>query len=830
MARQFLVTTTGTQNPVVIADLGSRSIAHPTTDLDLALEYSAEEIVASADLQSAITSGYITAEDENSNSITNIATQAGGVTSFNSRAGAVEPTSGDYAVADLGSGTLSQLNSVISDATLDDSSDPRDPTSHALGGAAHSTSTLSQLNAKISDATLDDSSAARTPTTHASSHNAGGGDALAIDAAAGTGSLRTLGTSSTSACAGNDSRLSDARTPTAHASSHSDGGSDEISVEDLATSASDTSQVLRPDGAGGLAFGADTGGQEIYDAIVAASGGDYTSVAAAFAAGKKSVYVRKGTYVETADVVLTDGCRLHGEVGAIIYLNGSYSVKVDGSGGTQETTGTIAVTNGSTQVTGTSTTFTNLSAGDYILIDTTFYEIDSITSDTVLDLTLMWEGATESGLSYIAQTMVNVAALQSIIITGSSSVGLYIRGGLAVSLNNVVITGCANNVQIINSGSISMLTVLSRDSAGVGLSFDGVYGSGMVNAASYNNNGAGFYFTGCSGFFVASCNASGNDGNGFDVTGSSTKVTLTTCGSSQNNGKGFNVDSGVELCTINACLCRGNGSEGIDIDGSENVVVNCAIRDNGANGIQCGISGLIASNQISNNTSNGIMIGYDADVLVDGNIIYDNGNYGINTEGTGNTNCIVSNNRIYDNTGNIGIRIASGSTGWVLSGNLVTGHTTNISNLESTTKISVDATGTPAAGNLVRHNGTNPAWTSALTGLTTASFTEYQINGGSAVTGNFAPNFTTNGQKQMVVLGASVSITSLTFPGAGNYILRIVQDGTGSRVLTWPAAVQAPGGKTSGLVLSTGAGAVDVAAIYYDGSTARVVLSKNFAT
>jgi hypothetical protein len=780
MARQFLVTTTGTQNPVVIADLGSRSISHPTTDLDLALEYSAEEIVASADLQSAITSGYITAEDENSNSITNIATQAGGVTSFNSRAGAVEPTSGDYAVSDLGSGTLSQLNSVISDATLDDSSDPRDPTSHALGGAAHSTSTLSQLNAKISDATLDDSSAARTPT--------------------------------------------------AHASSHSDGGSDEISVEDLATTASDTSQVLRPDGAGGLAFGADAGGQEIYDAIVAASGGDYTSVAAAFAAGKKSVYVRKGTYVETADVVLTDGCRLHGEVGAIIYLNGSYSVKVDGSGGTQETTGTIAVTNGSTQVTGTSTTFTNLSAGDYILIDTTFYEIDSITSDTVLDLTLMWEGATESGLSYIAQTMVNVAAFQSIIITGSSSVGLYIRGGLAVSLNNVVITGCANNVQIIDSGSISMLTVLSRDSAGVGLSFDGVYGSGMVNVASYNNNGAGFYFTGCSGFFVASCNASGNDGNGFDVTGSSTKVTLTTCGSSQNNGKGFNVDSGVELCTINACLCRGNGSEGIDIDGSENVVVNCAIRDNGANGIQCGISGLIASNQISNNTSNGIMIGYDADVLVDGNIIYDNGNYGINTEGTGNTNCIVSNNRIYDNTGNIGIRIASGSTGWVLSGNLVTGHTTNISNLESTTKISVDATGTPAAGNLVRHNGTNPAWTSALTGLTTASFTEYQINGGTAVTGNFAPNFTTNGQKQMVVLGASVSITSLTFPGAGNYILRIVQDGTGSRVLTWPAAVQAPGGKTSGLVLSTGAGAVDVAAIYYDGSTARVVLSKNFAT
>jgi len=68
------------------------------------------------------------------------------------------------------------------------------------------------------------------PSAHASSHNAGGGDAMAIDAVAGTGSLRTLGTSATSACAGNDSRLSDARTPTSHASSHENGGGDEISV------------------------------------------------------------------------------------------------------------------------------------------------------------------------------------------------------------------------------------------------------------------------------------------------------------------------------------------------------------------------------------------------------------------------------------------------------------------------------------------------------------------------------------------------------------------------------------------------------------------------
>lgn len=44
---------------------------------------------------------------------------------------------------------------------------------------------------------------ARTPTAHASTHQPGGGDAMAVDQAAATGSLRTLGTGSAQAAAGN---------------------------------------------------------------------------------------------------------------------------------------------------------------------------------------------------------------------------------------------------------------------------------------------------------------------------------------------------------------------------------------------------------------------------------------------------------------------------------------------------------------------------------------------------------------------------------------------------------------------------------------------------
>lgn len=83
---------------------------------------------------------------------------------------------------------------------------------------------------------------------HAALHNAGGADALAIDAAAATGSLRTLGTGATQATAGNDARLTNARTPTAHATTHSSAGADPVTVTTLAGYPGGSMTFLRADG------------------------------------------------------------------------------------------------------------------------------------------------------------------------------------------------------------------------------------------------------------------------------------------------------------------------------------------------------------------------------------------------------------------------------------------------------------------------------------------------------------------------------------------------------------------------------------------------------
>lgn len=65
-------------------------------------------------------------------------------------------------------------------------------------------------------------------------------------------------------------------------------------------------------------------------------------------------------------------------------------------------TGTVDVTNGDATVSGTGTDFTKCAAGDVFWIDggTRYYAIDSITNGTELELTVDYEGSTDTGKTY----------------------------------------------------------------------------------------------------------------------------------------------------------------------------------------------------------------------------------------------------------------------------------------------------------------------------------------------------------------------------------------------------------------------------------------------
>ena len=87
-----------------------------------------------------------------SNVLTADSGQASGVT----WAAAGAPGAHDLGGASHNADTLADLNTKVSDATLDDSGDSRTPSAHDLSGALHNSTTLANLNLKVSDGTLVD--------------------------------------------------------------------------------------------------------------------------------------------------------------------------------------------------------------------------------------------------------------------------------------------------------------------------------------------------------------------------------------------------------------------------------------------------------------------------------------------------------------------------------------------------------------------------------------------------------------------------------------------------------------------------------------------------
>ncbi len=106
----------------------------------------------------------------------------------------------------------------------------------------------------------------------------------------------------------------------------------------------------------------------------------------------------------------------------------------------------------------------------------------------------------------------------------------------------------------------------------------------------------------------------------------------------------------------------------------------------------------------------------------------------------------------------------------------------------------------------------------------TATFNGEYDNG--TVSSNTTIDFT-NGQKQVVTLGASITLSFTDPAGPCNLVLKVVQDGTGGRDVTWPSSVLWPGGSKT--ALSNSADAVDVVSFYYDGTNYHAQMGRAFA-
>lgn len=454
---------------------------------------------------------------------------------------------------------------------------------------------------------------------------------------------------------------------------------------------------------------ASASGQTIYDAIVP---DDFATPGVAFAGGAKSVLM-KGAITETQNVIIPNGGQLIGEDGTAVLDLATFSVQADGSGGTKQTAGTIAVTNNSAAVVGTGTTFTALSAGDFLMFGPTCFEIASITDNLNLTLVKLYRGNTRSGLSYIGQTFKSDIIIENIQIKDSTGIGLFLRAARNTVVRNVIVDSCVPPIQIIDSCDVNLDVVAAVHGTGAGIEIQACRSVQLKQCHVQNNTLDGVTLTSNSlGIHIVSSFIDSNGDAGIDVVGTTADVFISDCAIQQNIGKGVNTIGGTSRCMIEGSSIEFNGSDGIDYDGSQNSIKGCSLGNNGGHGVQAGDRGIVVGNHIHDNSLRGINLDFDTNTLVAGNLIEDNTGDGVRFNQA--DNCIVANNQINNNTG-IGINIlaAAGNSNNQVYGNEVSGNGTNFVNGGATTLWDSRNTGSGLTGPVLNTHDqtTNPTAT-----------------------------------------------------------------------------------------------------------------------
>jgi len=184
-------------------------------------------------------------------------------------------------IGSLGTGTLAELNSKVTDATLDDSSDPRDPNAHASSHEDGGSDPISHDNLAgltsgdphtqyLNPARFDTEFSGKTTTdltegtnlyytegrvsanvsvSSNTTHIGRTDNPHATDLGnLGGGNLAELNSKITDATLDDSS---DPRDPNAHASSHNAGAPDELLAQNLGSGAALAGNILETDGAGG---------------------------------------------------------------------------------------------------------------------------------------------------------------------------------------------------------------------------------------------------------------------------------------------------------------------------------------------------------------------------------------------------------------------------------------------------------------------------------------------------------------------------------------------------------------------------------------------------
>lgn len=379
-----------------------------------------------------------------------------------------------------------------------------------------------------------------------------------------------------------------------------------------------------------------------YDAFVSTTGeeGTYPSISAAILDGKKTIFLKEGTYVETSPIDLPAGIHIIGEKlrTTILVAAGLTTpfIANNTASGNIEFGGTVSITNGTTAVVGIGTTFTNLLVGDTIMLFGVGYTITTITDDTNLIISETYRGTTLSGIGYLALNLKSEIMLNNLTIINSptvpsTSTGILITQMNGVQLINIIVFGFVDNIIAKLCHIVLLNNVISRFSILTGLTLEDTTAGSITESGFINCAGSGLILSGnlykTINILFDSCFFSENGSRGINMDDCDV-INFTNSVVQYNGSDGVRCTNSTSHILISQCNISGN-TNGVNHSGSLNTIVNCIISENNSGGIMTGDEALVIGNNISNNTGIGIDIGSDQNNTITANIISGNTSDGI---------------------------------------------------------------------------------------------------------------------------------------------------------------------------------------------------------
>lgn len=300
-------------------------------------------------------------------------------------------------------------------------------------------------------------------------------------------------------------------------------------------------------------------------------------------AGGGKVILMPGNYVLASNLWIPSNVTVEGTArdSVIIDCNGSFGVKMNGS--LTEAVGTVAVTKGTTTVTGTGTSWTAALEGDWMWLGKYYYQIASVTSTTELELTYGYDGVTIAGDDSIIAKLVNNPQLNKVTVRNATGIGIEADFAMEPILGDVYVYACGvgidmaysvwgkivtYNIENTINAKLYAVTAIWVDTSsfdysvsGIGLVLEHVYDCLITNCSMSFNSAAGMDLNYCESVRVFATAASDNVGDGIKLSTYNVNCPFLMVKADDNGGYGINISAASNTGTIlNSNTYSGNTS------------------------------------------------------------------------------------------------------------------------------------------------------------------------------------------------------------------------------------------------------------------------------